>query len=95
MAERIRTMLEAEVGTIGIIGHTDTTALGPTDVFKSNYDLSVARAKNVTAILQMGFPQPGRFKVQGKGADVPLADNKTEAGRRQNRRVEILVQRTD
>ncbi|MCW6506725.1 type IVB secretion system protein IcmH/DotU [Lichenifustis flavocetrariae] len=95
LADRIRTMLEQEIGTIGVIGHTDNTALGPTDAFKSNYDLSVARAKNVVAILKDGFPIPSRFKLEGKGADMPIADNKTEAGRRQNRRVEILVQRTD
>ena len=95
LADRIRTMLERETGTIGLIGHTDNTALGATDTFKSNFDLSVARAKNVAAILQQGFTGPQRFKVQGKGPDMPIADNKTEAGRRQNRRVEILVQRTD
>jgi len=95
LADRIRAMLERETGTIGIIGHTDNTALSPANAFKSNFDLSVARAKSVAAVLRIGFSKPERFKVEGKGADEPIADNKTEVGRRQNRRVEILVQRTD
>ncbi len=95
LADRIRTMLERETGAIGVIGHTDNTPLGPTDAFKSNFDLSVARAKSVVGILQASFSDPNRFKLEGKGSDEPIADNKTEAGRRQNRRVEILVERTD
>lgn len=95
LADRIRTMLERETGAIGVIGHTDSTPLGPTDAFKSNFDLSVARAKTVVGFLQTNFPHPDRFKLEGKGSDDPIADNKTEAGRRQNRRVEILVERTD
>ena len=95
LADRIRTMLERETGAIGIIGHTDSTPLGPTDAFKSNFDLSVARAKTVVGILQASFPNPDRFKMEGKGSDEPIADNKTEVGRRQNRRVEVLVERTD
>ncbi len=95
LADRIRTMLERETGAIGVIGHTDNTPLGPTDAFKSNFDLSVARAKMVVGILRADFSNPDRFKLEGKGSDEPIADNKTEAGRRQNRRVEILVERTD
>ncbi len=95
LANRIRTMLERETGAIGVIGHTDSTPLGPTDAFKSNFDLSVARAKTVGGFLKTTFPNPDRFRLEGKGSDEPIADNKTEAGRRQNRRVEILVERTD
>jgi type VI secretion system protein ImpK len=95
LADRIRAMLEHETGTIKIIGHTDNTKLNPASAFKSNFDLSVVRAHNVGAILQNGFSKPDRFQLSGKGADEPIADNKTEEGRQQNRRVEILVQRTD
>jgi type VI secretion system protein ImpK len=95
LADRLRAMLERETGTVGVIGHTDNEPLSPTNPFKSNFELSVARAKNVAAILSQGSSNPARFHVEGKGADAPIADNKTEAGRRQNRRVEILVQRTD
>lgn len=95
LADRIRAMLEHETGVIGIVGHTDSTALSPASPFKSNFDLSMARAKNVADMLRFGFSRPASFRVDGKGPDEPIADNKTDAGRRQNRRVEILVQRTD
>lgn len=95
LAHRIRAMLENETGTVGIVGHTDTTKLGPASPFKSNYDLSVARARNTATILAAGFSHPERFKIDGRGPDQPIGDNHTEAGRRQNRRVEVLVQRTD
>jgi outer membrane protein OmpA-like peptidoglycan-associated protein len=35
--------------------------------------------------------EPGRMVVRGYGAEKPLGDNRTEAGRRQNRRVEITI----
>ena len=95
LAERIRAMLERETGTIDVVGHTDNTPLTPTSPFRSNFDLSVARAKNAVAVLSSGFSRPDRFRTEGKGPDEPVAENKTEAGRRQNRRVEILVQRTE
>ncbi len=95
LANRIRAMLEKEFGTIGIVGHTDSTPLSPASPFKSNFDLSIARAKNVADVLKVGFSRANAFKIDGKGPDEPIADNKTEPGRRMNRRVEILVQRTD
>lgn len=95
IAEKLRFVLDRETGQVKVIGHTDNQALSATNRFKSNYDLSVARATNVTAILKNGISDPTRFKVEGKGPDQPIADNKTDAGRAQNRRVEILVQRKD
>ena len=95
LAARMTSMLEKEFGTIKVVGHTDNQPLGRLNPFKSNYDLSVARATNVTNILKIGLSHPERFKVEGKGADEPLASNSTEQGRAKNRRVEVLVQRTD
>ena len=95
LADRVRAMLEKETGIVKVIGHTDATRISPTSPFKSNFDLSLARAKNVAKILERGFSRSDSFRVDGKGPDAPIASNKTEDGRRQNRRVELLVQRTD
>ena len=44
-------------------------------------------------LVKQGVPPPS-IQFRGKGADMPIADNKTEEGRRLNRRVEFtLVQR--
>jgi type VI secretion system protein ImpK len=98
LAERMAQMLEKETGTIKIVGHTDDQPLSPFNPFKSNFDLSVARAKNVADLLRAGISHPERFEVEGKGADEPVdpeRDDKTPEDQRKNRRVEVMVQRTD
>lgn len=95
LADKLRRVIESETGPVKVIGHTDNQPLSATNKFKSNYDLSVARATNVAALLKNGSADPARFAVEGKGPDQPIADNKTEAGRGINRRVEILIRRKD
>ncbi len=59
-----------------------------------NLGLSKRRAQAVASHLQrQGVDLSGRFTVNGYGEANPIADNSTEAGRAQNRRVEVL--RTD
>jgi hypothetical protein len=56
-----------------------------------NLDLSQRRARAVAdALLEQGF-SAGQLVVSGYGDDNPVASNATEAGRRLNRRIEILV----
>ena len=73
---------------IQVIGHTDSSG---TEVY--NRALSLRRAQAVRAYLLANFPGLGadRVEVQGAGESRPVADNGTAAGRRQNRRVEILL----
>lgn len=68
-----------------LIGHTDDT--GNT---QKNADLSEKRARSVAQIFaQQGFDKAQIF-YQGAGETLPVADNRTKEGRRQNRRVEIV-----
>jgi outer membrane protein OmpA-like peptidoglycan-associated protein len=70
--------------TITIVGHTDSDG---NDAY--NQKLSEARATSVMQyFLQKGIPA-NRMQAIGKGEAVPIADNKTEAGKAQNRRIEI------
>ncbi len=62
-----------------------------TSRFKSNYDLSVERAKSVQKLIAAGLSEPSRTVVEGKGEDDPIAPNKTAEGRALNRRVEIMI----
>jgi OmpA-OmpF porin, OOP family len=68
-------------------GHTDD--VGTPDYNKS---LSDARAKSVVAALVAQGIQGRRLDAVGYGEDKPIADNASDAGRAQNRRVELVKQ---
>lgn len=71
---------------IDVYGHTDSTG---SDSY--NQDLSQRRAQAVAGYLTSRAINAQRFAVQGFGETRPIADNGTEAGRAQNRRVEIQL----
>ncbi|ACK51283.1 type IV / VI secretion system protein, DotU family [Methylocella silvestris BL2] len=95
IAKRIAQTLEKEPGAITIVGHTDNVKLQATSPFDSNWTLSMARAKAVAAVLKPGLSEPARIEVDGKADEQPIAPNDTPAGRAQNRRVEIMLARSD
>ena len=75
-------------------GHTDNTPLSPTlkERFPSNWELSTARAAAVVRFLHhSGKLSPSILTVQGHSFYRALASNDTEEGRRQNRRIEIIL----
>lgn len=56
-----------------------------------NKELSRRRAEAVQqAMIEEGI-DPGRIKVRGYGERFPVANNNTEAGRQNNRRVEVVI----
>jgi OOP family OmpA-OmpF porin len=71
-----------------IEGHTDSIG---TEEY--NLGLSERRAKSVYDYLVSRGINPARLQSLGKGESQPIADNSTEAGRQQNRRVMLI--RTD
>ncbi len=68
------------------VGHTDSVG---SDEY--NQKLSIRRAEAVKAYLVSAGIETSRVYTEGKGEKQPIADNKTAAGRAQNRRVEIEV----
>ena len=68
------------------VGHTDSVGA---DAY--NQKLSVKRADAVKAYLVTKGIEKNRVYTEGKGEKQPVADNKTDAGRSKNRRVEIEV----
>jgi OOP family OmpA-OmpF porin len=73
--------------TAVIEGHTDN--VGRAD---SNMALSEARAQNVVKYLEDNFQiAPGRLQAVGYGDSRPRADNSTEEGKRQNRRIDAVI----
>ena len=94
IASKIAATLDKEPGWIKVIGHSDSTPIRSVR-FQSNWHLSVERAKAVAALIKPALSQPERVQVDGKGADAPIASNKTAEGRAKNRRVEVLIPRAD
>jgi outer membrane protein OmpA-like peptidoglycan-associated protein len=72
--------------TISISGHTDN--VGRDDY---NLNLSNERARSVAQYLISRGVNGGRISASGMGKNAPVADNSTENGRAQNRRVEIRI----
>ncbi|MEO8797399.1 MAG: flagellar motor protein MotB [Polyangiaceae bacterium] len=75
-----------------VAGHTDNVPVGPPSVFKNNLELSTARALNVASFLiESGF-NPAKLSAAGYSEFQPVASNAHEAGRQENRRIEIVLQ---
>lgn len=72
---------------VRIEGHADSTGSEA-----HNLDLSKRRADAVAAALIADGVSASRITSQGFGDSMPVATNDTQAGRQQNRRVEIIVQ---
>lgn len=75
-----------------IAGHTDNVPLIPGSQFKTNLQLSMARAASVADFfLSEGSIAPDRISTMGFGEHRPLDTNDTPQGRQKNRRVEIIL----
>jgi chemotaxis protein MotB len=77
---------------IVVEGHTDDVPIGPPlrSRFASNWELSTARATEVVKHL-IGQIPPQRLRAVGRADTEPVASNVSEEGRRQNRRIDIIL----
>ena len=80
------TLLGVGLNKARIDGHTDSN--GPEAY---NDQLSLKRAKSVADVLVSVGMQPANLDIRGRGERDPVADNKTAAGRAENRRVGIII----
>lgn len=91
VALRLGQVLEQIPGNVSIEGHTDNLPIN-TARFRSNWDLSAARASSLAnALLGVGKLSAERLRVQGHADTRPLVANDTAADRAKNRRVEIVI----
>jgi len=78
-----------------VAGHTDNTrVVNPATIaagHKDNWYLSAHRAISVGSALLSDRVNPQRLAVTGYAEQRPIASNASEAGKQQNRRVEVLI----
>lgn len=82
---RERTLRAGAERKLLLVGHTDDTGSS-----RLNADLSERRARAVAEYLERRGILRDQIYYQGAGEVYPIADNNTDAGRAQNRRVEIV-----
>ena len=80
-------------GTIRIEGHTDSDPIRKTrHLYASNWELSAMRAASVLRFLTSKCNlSPDKLHIAGFGEYQPVASNETKEGKKQNRRVEIVI----
>ncbi len=71
---------------VEIAGHTDSTGTK-----EHNLDLSLRRARSVVRYFVNNGIEKKRLTGKGYGESLPIADNATDEGRQQNRRVEFRI----
>jgi type VI secretion system protein ImpK len=81
------------IGSVRVVGHTDSIQVRTSNPFRSNQGLSEGRAKTIAEMLIAAGVPAGLVSSEGKAATDPIADNGTRDGRARNRRVEIVLQK--
>jgi chemotaxis protein MotB len=87
---RIAEILREVPNRVQVEGFTDNRPIN-TPIYPSNWELSAARAASVVHVLMKNGVRPERMSAIGYGEYQPIADNSTEQGRNQNRRVVLVV----
>jgi chemotaxis protein MotB len=75
---------------VSVEGHTDDSPIR-TPRFASNWELSAARATNVTRSLIANAVDPARIRAVGYADTRPRTENASEQGRARNRRVALVL----
>jgi OmpA-OmpF porin, OOP family len=84
--DKVADLLVKKNFSLQLAGHTDNVGKAA-----ANLKLSKDRAESIKAYLVSKGANPSRISATGYGAGQPIASNKTEEGRQQNRRVEFTL----
>jgi chemotaxis protein MotB len=91
VVSQIAEVLASVPNKVALVGHADSIPIH-NKRFQSNWELSAARSVNLLEVLSDRFGiSESRLSVQSYGSIDPKDSNDTEAGRAENRRVEILL----
>ncbi|MGQ0811452.1 MAG: OmpA family protein [Nitrospiraceae bacterium] len=83
---------------VRVEGHADNMEIGPSlkSQYPTNWELSKARAARIVRYLvEQGGLDSVNLSTAGYGDTKPVASNTTEEGRKQNRRIEIVLYSSD
>jgi chemotaxis protein MotB len=87
VAETVRTL----PNPVRLEGHTDSLPIR-TERFRSNWELSAARAIAMMELMTSRFGVPrDKVAIAGYADTVPVASNDTPDGRAKNRRVDVII----
>ncbi len=86
---KVGTLVSAMTGAITVSGHTDNVPVRAGGAYRSNWDLSAARAASVGHELLAAGLDPARLMVTGHADTQPRAPNDSAANRALNRRVDV------
>ena len=93
--KKVASNLKRSNRNILVEGHTDDTPIN-TRQFPSNWELSTARATTVVRyFIEMHRIPPNRLSAAGYGEYKPLVSNSSSDNRAKNRRVDIVILRSD
>ena len=79
-------LMQAGIMAVRVDGHTDATGSR-----SQNQQLSQRRAEAVAERMRAAGMKPDQIRVRGLGSEFPVADNRSESGKAQNRRVVLVV----
>lgn len=88
--QKLAALLAGLPNHVDVEGHTDNLPIR-NERYRSNWELSAARAASVVHVLTRNGVAPERLSAIGYGEFRPVADNATEQGRQRNRRVAIII----
>jgi len=88
--KKLASVLQKLPNHIDVEGYTDNLPIN-TLTYPSNWELSAARAASVVHLFAKQGINPGRLAAIGYGQYRPIGDNKILKGRRQNRRVKVVI----
>ena len=93
LAKMVETLKNVSDKAIRIEGHTDDVQItgALTRTFPTNWELSAARAINVTKFLQQQGIDPRNLSAAAYAEHKPVAENSSKEGRAKNRRIEITL----
>lgn len=93
--DKVSIILQQSSNRIIIEGHTDNVPIS-TYRFPSNWELSTTRAVNVVKyMIENNHIDPIRLSAAGYADQHPINDNSTPEGRNSNRRVDMVILRSD